>query len=162
MDRRATNPVAAGLAGALLILLASSGASRADQSDEDKIKAVIDAYHAAIGSLDAKKMDPLWAHDDYVMAIQPRSKTIAVGWDAVNKSWEALPGIYSELKVTSSGDLHIHVSGSVAWTDGIAIVNGKTKAGDQIVDAATFESDVLEKRGDAWLLVSHNAWRVAK
>ena len=161
MNRRLMISLVAGLFGAGLALLAAGGITRADQSDADKIKAVIESYHTAISALDIAKMDGLWAHDDTVMSIQPRDKAVSIGWDAVRKAWEATFAFWSELKVTQSDGPHIHIDGSVAWTDGMATVKGKSKAGDQI-DAPTFESDVLEKRGDAWLLVSHNAWRVAK
>jgi ketosteroid isomerase-like protein len=162
MNRRLMISLAARLLGSGLALLAASGAVRADQSEEDKIKAVVAAYHAAISSLDINKMDGLWAHDDYVMSIQPRDKAVSVGWDAVRKAWEDTFAFWSELKVTASDGPHIRVNGGLAWSDGMAIVNGKSKAGDQVVDSPTFESDVLEKRGDAWLLVSHSAWRAAK
>jgi len=150
------------LAGGLLAMLVAGGTGRADESDEEKIKAVIAAYHAAISSLDINKMDALWAHDDHVMSIQPRDKAISLGWDAVRKTWQATFASWSELTVTQSDGPHIQIDGGVAWADGVATVNGKSKAGDQIADAATFESDVLEKHGDAWLLVSHNAWRAPK
>jgi hypothetical protein len=54
----------------------------------------------AIGPLDMSKMDPLSAHDACVTAIQPRDKSISVGWDAVKKGWETLPNVWSELKIT--------------------------------------------------------------
>jgi ketosteroid isomerase-like protein len=84
----------------VIVLLAGNGTSYAQQSDIDSVKAAVAAYHAAIGSLDMSKMDPLWAHDAYVTAIQPRDKTISIGWDAVKKGWETLPNVWSELKIT--------------------------------------------------------------
>ncbi len=162
MNRRLTISLAAGLFAAGLAAFAATGTSRAGQSDEDAVKAVVEAYHAALGTLDVTKMDGLWAHDGYVTSIQPRDKAVSVGWDAVRLGWERTFAFWSELKVTISDGPHIHVNGGVAWSDGVAMVNGKSKAGDQVVDAPTFEADVLEKRGDAWLLVSHSAWRAPK
>jgi ketosteroid isomerase-like protein len=141
------------------VLLAGNGKSYGQQSDIDKVKAAVAAYHAVIGSLDMSKMDPVWAHDAYVMAIQPRDKRISVGWDAVKKGRETLPNVWSELKITQADGPHIHVDGNVAWSVGIANAVGKTKAGDA-VNAPTFETDVFEKRGSQWLLVSHTASRV--
>jgi MgtC family len=57
------------------------------QSDMDDVKAAVDAYHAAIASLDTSKMDPLWAHDATVTLINPANKSISVGWEAVTKIW---------------------------------------------------------------------------
>lgn len=46
-----------------------------------------------------------------------------------------------------------------AWMTGTANVAGKTKDG-AAMNFATLWSDVFEKRGDKWLMVSHSAWRV--
>jgi ketosteroid isomerase-like protein len=159
MNRRTLISVAVGALGPALVLLAGAGAGRAQQSDVDKIKAAIEAYHAAISALDITKMEPLWAHDSYVMAIQPRTKSIAVGWDEVRKAWEGTFGFWSELKVSQKGESHIHIEGSTAWADGIASVSGKAKTGETVSEVSTFETDIFEKRGDAWLIVSHAAWR---
>jgi ketosteroid isomerase-like protein len=134
------------------------GNAVAQQSDTDKVKAALDAFHAALSSLDIGKMDVVWAHDADAMLINPRDKSISVGWDAIKKNWEATFSFWSELKVTRT-DGPIHVSGNVAWATGIADSVGKSKAG-AAVTAPTFESDVFEKRGDRWLLVSHTALRV--
>jgi hypothetical protein len=56
--------------------------------DVDDVKAVVDAYHAALTALDAAKMEALWAHDDTVMDIEPNDKAISLGWDAVKKNFE--------------------------------------------------------------------------
>jgi ketosteroid isomerase-like protein len=135
------------------------------QSDTNEIKAVIDNYHAAVGAHDISKMEPLWAHDDYAMLINPRDQNVSVGWDAVRKGWEGQFGFVatqlSDLKVTQADGPHIHVKGDVAWATGIASVVGKMKAGAAI-DEPAFETDVFEKRDNHWLLVSHTAmalWR---
>jgi ketosteroid isomerase-like protein len=133
----------------------------AQQSDIDKIKATHEAFHAALQSLDARKMEDVWAHDPYVTLINPRDKTIAIGWDAVRKGWEAVAGFWTELETTPLRDgPHIHVNGNVAWLTAIAETNRKTKSGSTVTSAGTFEAQILEKRGDRWLVVAHNAWRV--
>ena len=33
-------------------------------------------------------MDPLWAHDDMVMLVEPFDKVISLGWDAVKKNFD--------------------------------------------------------------------------
>lgn len=77
--------IARALLFSVVVLLAGNGTSYAQQSDIDSVKAAVAAFHAALGTLDVSKMDPLWAHDAYVMVIQPRDKSISVGWDAVKK-----------------------------------------------------------------------------
>jgi ketosteroid isomerase-like protein len=133
----------------------------AQQSDIDKIKAAHQAFDAALQALDPRKMADVWAHDAYVTLINPRDKSIAIGWDAVNKGWEAVAAFWSELKTTPLREgPHIHVNGNVAWLTAIADTSGKTKSGNTVTSAGTFEAQVLEKRGDRWLVVAHNAWRV--
>jgi ketosteroid isomerase-like protein len=160
MNRRKMISVAAALLGSGLVSLAGSGASSAEQSDTDKIKAAIVSFHAALTALDSEKMGEVWAHDADVMNINPRDKSVSVGWDAVSKNWKATFAFWSELKVTQQDGPYIHVNGDVAWADGIASVSGKPKTGDAIPSAPTFETNVFQKRGESWLLVSHSAWRV--
>ena len=143
---------------AVFLLVVGGGTSHAQQSDMDQVKAAIDAYHAAIGSLDIAKMEPLWAHDANVMLINPPDKGISIGWDAVKENWQVAFDAISEMKVTQA-EAHIVVDGNVAWSTGIANVARKLKSGAAI-NAPTFETGVFEKRGGKWLLVSHTALRV--
>ena len=155
MDRRNILSLSASVALGLAVLPISAVAQPAEN---DKVKAALDAFNAALSSLDIGKMDAVWAHDEDAMLINPRDKTISVGWDAVKKNWQTTFAFWSELKVTrASGP--IRVSGNVAWAMGAAEVVGQSKAG-AAVSLPTFESDVFEKRGDRWLLVSHSAWRI--
>jgi ketosteroid isomerase-like protein len=140
------------------LLMASS--AFAQQAESDKVKAAVESLHAGLSSKDMKKIDEIWAHDGYVTAVQPRDKTITVGWDGVRKGFENAVGAWSEFKVSQQDGPHIHIQGSVAWSEGIATVSGKIKNGDTVVNAPTFETDIFEKRGDRWLLVSHIASRL--
>jgi ketosteroid isomerase-like protein len=152
-------PIIRPLAVAVFLLLVGNGGSYAQQSDMDQVTAAIEAYNAAITSLDIAKMEPLWAHDANVMLINPRDKSISVGWDAVKKSWEAAFNNNSELNVTQAEGPHIVVDGNVAWSTGVANVVGKLKSGTAI-NSPTFATDVFKKSGGKWLLVSHTALRV--
>jgi ketosteroid isomerase-like protein len=139
--------------------LAGGSGNAQQQSDADKVKATLDAYHAALSALDIRKMEEVWAHDPDVMYIGPRDKAITVGWDAVKRKWEAIFDFWAELKVTTQDGPHLHVNGGIAWADGIANVVGKPKTGAP-VNGPTFESIVLEKRGDRWLIASDSTSRV--
>ena len=149
------------LALALLLLLIGNSRSFGQQSDMDQVKAAIDAYHAALGSLDVAKMAPLWVHDDSVLLVNPADKSISVGWDAVQKNWVAAFGRDAELLVTQLQGPNVRVQDDVAWSTGIANAVIKLKTGAAFT-APTFETDVFVKRGGAWLLVSHTASRVPK
>src|ERR1035437_1034110 len=155
MNRRNILSLSAAMALGFCLL---AGNAVAQQSDTEKVKAALHAFSVALSSLDIGKMDAVWAHDADAMLVNPSDKSISVGWDAIKKNWETTFNFWSELKVTRT-EGPIHISGNVAWSTGMANVVGKSKAG-ATVTAPTFEADVFKKRGDRWLLVSHNAWRV--
>ena len=139
-----------------VVVATATGTSYGEEAD---IKAAVDAYHTALGTLDISKMEPLWAHDPNVMLVNPRDTSITVGWDAVKNNWETAWTNYSSLKVTQLDGPHVVVKGDVAWSTGIANAVLTLKTGNTIT-APTFETDVFEKRGSQWLLVSHIASRV--
>jgi ketosteroid isomerase-like protein len=159
MDRRTSiTLIARALLFSVVVLLVGNGKSYAQEAD---IKAAINAFHAALGSLDVSKMEPLWAHDANVISIQPRDKSISVGWDAVKKDWENTFSRTSELKVTEIAGPYIQVRDDVAWATGIEEAVVKTKTG-QTFTAPTYDAMIFEKRGGQWLLVSQIALRVPK
>jgi ketosteroid isomerase-like protein len=156
MNRRTSITLLAQALLLSIVLLAGTGTSNAQQSD---IKSAIDAFHAAVSSLDMTKMEPIWAHEKYVMLINPSDKSISVGWDAVKKNWETTFSSVAGLKVTQSGAPQIRIKGDAAWATGIAESEVKTKTGG-VFDGSTFETNIFEKLGGRWLLVSHFSWRV--
>jgi hypothetical protein len=83
MNRRTALALTIGLSS--IGLLAGNGIGHAQQSDADKVKAAIDGFHTAISSLDIRKMDDVWAHEPYAMVVNPRDKTVTVGWDAIRR-----------------------------------------------------------------------------
>jgi ketosteroid isomerase-like protein len=149
-------PALAALGAALI-----AGGVFAQQSNVDAVKAVNASLHAALGSLDAKKIEAVWAHENYVTLINPRDKGVSVGWDAVKNNWEVAFKDYAELKLTQLDGPHIHVSGNAAWSTGLVQADVKLKDGNA-VSSSVFETDVYEKRDGQWKLVSHAALRATK
>jgi ketosteroid isomerase-like protein len=142
-------------------LLAGGGISYAEQrSESDNVSAAVDAFHAALSNLDIGKMQNVWAQQPYVVLINPWDKAPAVGWDAVKKDWqERVFEFWAELKLSPKRAPHIHIDQTTAWTTGIVGVEGKNKSG-QALSFTIIETQVYEKRGDRWLMVSHHASRV--
>ena len=99
------------------------------QSDADAVKAAVAAYTAAVDSLDPAKMEALWVHDDTVMDIEPGSRTIAVGWDAVKKFIDGNFLVFAELKNVLADGPHVQIKGDLARSMGIAMVTYKLKNG---------------------------------
>ena len=125
-------------------LLAGDGIGYAQQrSDSDNVKAAIDAFHAALSNLDIGRMQNVWAQEPYVV-----------------KDWQdGVFGFWAELKLSPKQAPHIHVDQTTAWTTGVVGVEGKNKSG-QVLSFTITETQVYEKRGDRWLMVSHHASRV--
>jgi ketosteroid isomerase-like protein len=142
-------------------LLAGDGIGYAQQgSDSDNVKAAIDAFHAALSNLDIGKMQNVWAQEPYVVLVNPRDRAPAIGWDAVKKDWQdAVFGFWAELKLLPKQAPQIHINQGMASTTGVTGVEGKTKSG-QPLNFTIIETQVYEKRGDRWLMISHHASRV--
>lgn len=133
-----------------------------DQTDTAAVTDTISKVHAAISSLDISKMEPLWFHNGYVLLVNPRDKSVSVGWDDVKKNWENAFNFWSHITVTQTAGPYVRVDGNVAWSTGLTNTNAKAKNGTS-VNLPTFESDVLKKdNGGEWKLESHSAWRVSQ
>ena len=74
-------------------------------------------------------MEALWVHDDTVMDIEPGSRTIAVGWDAVKKFIDGNFLVFAELKNVRADGPHVQIKGDLARSMGIAMVTYKLKNG---------------------------------
>ena len=146
--------------GVLIGLALFTTGAQAQQSVDDKaIVAALDGANAAISSRDIGKMASIWAQEPYVMLANPRDKTPSYGWDAVKKDWETAFAFWSDFKVTRTGEAQVHATPSVAWSSSTADVQGRTKD-DKALSFKVIQTDVFEKRGDRWLLVSHHASRI--
>ena len=151
----------------LIMLVCFAGSTSYAQGQDNKtdasaVKDTISKVHAAISSLDISKMEPLWFHNAYVTLVNPKDKSVSVGWDDVKKNWENAFNFWSHIKVTQTAGPYVHVDGNVAWSTGLTNTNGKAKNGTS-VNSPTFESDVLRKDSDGeWKLEAHSAWRAAQ
>ena len=142
-------------------LRAGGGIGYAQQrSDSDNVNAAVDAFHAALANLDIGKMQNVWAQEPYVVLVNPRDKAPAVGRVAVKKDWQdEVFGFWAELKLSPKQAPQIHINHGTASTTGVPGVEGKNKSG-QALSFTIVETQVYEKRGDRWLMVSHHASRV--
>jgi ketosteroid isomerase-like protein len=154
------------LTGFIMLVCCAGSASYAqgqdNQTDPSAVKNTISKVHAAISSLDISKMEPLWFHNAYVILVNPRDKSVSIGWDDVKKNWENAFNFWSHIKVTQTAGLYVRVDRNVAWSTGLTNTNAKAKNGTSL-NLPTFESDVLKKDSDGeWKLESHSAWRVSQ
>jgi ketosteroid isomerase-like protein len=152
--------------GVLLALViggfATAEVATAAETEIDHVAAAVQANFAALAAFDVPSVTAGWAHKPYVMRIGPNSKVIAVGWDAVQSSLENTAKRLSETYASvtfSFMERHIRAVGDVAWLVGTLEFQGRGQNG-QSVTLRDFVTDVLEKDGDRWLMVSHHAQRV--
>ena len=153
MNRRDILSLSAIPALGLALLPGSAVAQQA--ADVDGVKAASKEFYAALAVLDnGEAMEKVWAHTPYVTYVGPRAKTIIVGWDALNKYWQDTNRLFAERKPTLS-DQHIHVNGNLAWEMGQESGTQKMKDGKEgPIDYIT--TNVYEKIGNRWLIVSHH------
>jgi ketosteroid isomerase-like protein len=131
------------------------GQQKTQAADVDHIEAASRDFIAAISARDIQAMDKLWAHESYVTFMGPLSTNIVLGWDGVRKAWEMRFGQFDGVTI-SLAESHVHVNGNVAWAVGVETVQLLRKDG-QTLGFDTFATNVFEKHGDRWLVVSHQA-----
>jgi ketosteroid isomerase-like protein len=134
---------------------ALSEAKAQDASDVERVKAASQVFIAAIAARDIRAMDKVWAHESYATFIGPLSTTVVVGWQGVRKAWEMRFGQFDRVTISLT-ESHIRINGNVAWAVGVEKVELLRKDGKTLSFDA-FVTNVFEKKGGPWLLVSHQA-----
>src|SRR3712207_3935306 len=113
MDRRFA--VALGLASAMASAIPRPAA--AQTSDADAVRAANATYYAAFSARDIGAMEALWSRTAAAAAVHPFSRTPAVGWEAVRRSYEEAFARFAEVSATM-GEPHLAVRQGVAWVVG--------------------------------------------
>ena len=140
----------------LMLFGTSEGWTQQKASDVEGVKAASKAFYAALGVLDnGAAMEKVWAHTDYVTNVGPRSKSILVGWDGQKKYWEEANKPFSQRNASLS-EQRIQVNGNLAWETGIETGDLKRKDGTS-AKIDYIATNVYEKIGGRWLMVSHHA-----
>jgi ketosteroid isomerase-like protein len=127
------------------------------ETDVKKVRAASHAFYAALNARDPSAMAKVWAHTPYVAFISPVGAEIAVGWDAVNGTWEEVLR-----RVTSKIDNHLsragvpQIVGNLAWEVGtesgpVTFADGKS------VYFKAFATNIYQNINGHWLMVSHQA-----
>jgi ketosteroid isomerase-like protein len=143
----------------ITLALVNPPASRAETGAESAaIASANQVFDEALSARDIGAMDTIWAHERYVVAVHPASKTPIIGWAAVRKSWEATFDRFAEISV-SIQDPQIRVNENVAWVVGLEEIRGKLKNGEAATVMA-FTTNIFEKIGGRWLMVLHTTSRV--
>jgi hypothetical protein len=122
--------------------------------DTEGVDAASKPFYAALSVLDdGAAIFKVWAHVPYATLVGPRSHSVVVGWDAINADWPESNKRFSK-RTTTLLDRHVHVYGSLAWEMGRE--SGSWVAADGSEKFNWFVTNVCEKIGGHWLIVSHH------
>jgi ketosteroid isomerase-like protein len=143
----------------------SVGSKEASMADPDTnvndVRDANDAFYKALSGGSIEGISAAYAHDADVTSLHEDSKEVAVGWQAVLASWEAVPfDASSELSVTMS-DPVIKISGSSARVVGFEKVRGKMGNGE-VFAWTLLGTNIYEKQDGKWLMVHHHASKAAE
>jgi len=148
----------AAIFGVITLAILDPAAPRAEAGAERAaIAAANHVFDRALSARDIAAMDTIWAHEPYVIAVHPASKTPSVGWAAVRKSSQATFDRFADISV-SMQDPQIRINENVAWVVGLEEIRGKLKNGEAAVFMA-LTTNMFEKIGGRWLMVLHTTSR---
>ena len=135
----------------LLLCLAALPLLAAADDEHADIRALLDRYAAAWGSLDPGKAAPLYATDaDLVFYdVLPLKYT---GWSEYDKGVRAHLAEFQSMKLTPKGDLKVTRHGNTAWTTQTVHIDVKPKEGEAL-SMDLRQTLVLEKRSGEWKIV---------
>ena len=121
------------------------------------IRAVIDAFYAALGALDISAMAAVWRRAPGDLAVHPGWEPMA-GWDAVDASWRAIFAGTQLLHIETQ-EVSLEVFGDLARHTCIertfAVSEGLRAAGLSVA------TKLLVRGPDGWRIAMHHAGPVA-
>jgi ketosteroid isomerase-like protein len=144
------------LATVLGVLAQTSGAR---SSEVDDLSALLNRYFALASERDMSRLGPLWAHDSGVVLVFPSDKQAAVGWEAVQKSYQARFDSVSDWKLSAKEAPHIQIHPGNAVTTTPVLIQATAKSGAAISYTLLF-TQVFERRDNQWLLVASHGSKV--
>jgi ketosteroid isomerase-like protein len=121
-------------------------------AEQMKILAANDAFYRAFESLDLRRMQVMWWHEEWVECLHP-GWDLLVGWEAVEQSWEMIFRSTVRMRVVVSRPL-VHVHGEVAW---VSCLEHVTSAADGDFSTALVETtNIFVRRRGEWKMVHHH------
>jgi ketosteroid isomerase-like protein len=120
---------------------------------EEGVRRANQEFYAAFESLDLKRMEALWAHDDLVECVQP-GWDLLLGWDEVRERWARVFANTMRVRVALSG-VRVRVEGTAGW---VACTARLTTAFAEGFDEAVVQAtNIFVLRDGRWLLAVHHA-----
>lgn len=120
---------------------------------EDAVRHANQEFYAAFESLNIKRMEAVWTHDDLVECVQPGWELL-VGWDEVRERWERVFANTKRVRVAISG-VRVRVEGTVGWV--ACTVRLTTAFAEGFDEAIVQATNIFVYRDGHWLLAVHHA-----
>jgi ketosteroid isomerase-like protein len=121
-------------------------------SERDAVLNANRAFYEAFQSLDAEKMERVWARDPSIICIHPGWRKLS-GWGPIMSSWERIFENVFEMKF-ELGETDVTISGDLAV---VVVEENLTQRGyDGISRSQVIATNVYERIGDAWFMVMHH------
>jgi ketosteroid isomerase-like protein len=121
-------------------------------NDRDGVVAANRAFYDAFESLEIAQMESVWLQDQRIACIHPGWRKL-IGWGAVMTSWERIFDGVFEMKF-ELGEMDVMISGDLAV---VIVEENLTQRGyDGIARSQVLSTNVFERVGDRWLMVSHH------
>lgn len=143
----------------LVGLIFLAGPAGAQQTSEvEAIKTANQAFYTALSDRDFDAMAAVWAKKPYVVNIGPRSTEVLIGYgDAVANYWPSTFERWSEGEVKMASIAHIYVDTKLASVVGMESAVLYPKEGGEPRKFDLFVTNLFERDGDRWLMISHHA-----
>ncbi|HEX2889299.1 YybH family protein [Vineibacter terrae] len=139
----------------MLVALPANRLVAQQPSDVQAVKAASKTFYSTLSVLDdGSAMERVWARTSYVTYVGPQSKSVIVGWDAQKQYWGDFNKRFTQRTVSLVDD-RVHINGNLAWEIGVETGQAHMKDGT-IRKVDWIVTNVYEKLGGQWLMVSHH------
>jgi ketosteroid isomerase-like protein len=159
MNRRRVFNIGA-IAALGLTLLTGNGVAQ-QAIDIDGVKAASKAFYEALAILDdGTAMEKVWVRAPYTTYAGPFNKSVTVGSEALKKMWAENNKPFEKRNISIT-DAYIYSNGNLAWEMGTETGESKRKDSPAATNS-NLVTNVYEKVGGRWLMVSHHAQRIVQ
>ena len=111
-----------------------------------------EGFYRAFESLDIKRMDEVWAKEDYVTCIH-QGWSLRSGWPSVRDSWVVIFNNTFSMKFRLS-DVMIQVAGDVAWVLCMENITNNPESEGQ--ESHVLATNLYERQHGRWLMIHHH------
>jgi uncharacterized protein (TIGR02246 family) len=120
---------------------------------EEAVRAVNDAFYAALSALDLERMGEVWLKEEWVRCVHPRSDLLH-GWADIERSWAEYFARASWTRVVPTS-IEVWIRGRTAIV--ICAENITEKEGAEVRVSVAIGTNVYQETEAGWRMVHHHA-----